>query len=521
MNNQGLYTYSPLEEESKKELVHSIVSRTRSSVKKTHVEGYTPREVKCTKMARRLYHSLTTQEVGELKAFICGNMMRNNPIMTADVNLAEGIFGKDVPTIKEKSTNRKGDMIRDERIDLPEELALADKNLELATDILFVDRALFLVAIDRHIKFCSAVPIKDRSAEKVLQALDIILGHYNQEGYLITMLHCDGEFISLIGEALENVENMEVNFAAPTDHVPDIERSNRTLEERFRVAFYRLPYRRMPTLMMVLMPVCVNLNLFPNLEGISRHYGPQVILKRETIDYAHYCKFQFGDYVQVGVDETLKNNNLPRSIDCIYLRPSPDMPNGHNLMDLYTGKLIRRPAKMITLCEITRDIVCQVETMARKQGVKSLKFKYRKDPDWLPICINEEVNEPSEKEEGDEGIPEDDSDDEEYVPELMAPGEGLEDSNDELSDDDDSNGGDDSGDKGLDDLDKEDVAGLLQPEPRGVNCRIDLPVAPQPEAPGGARGNGFRRGKSSGLRTRSAEKQPHHKRNLEIKSVYG
>ena len=74
--------------------------------------------------------------------------MKNNPVTTLDVNLAEGIFGRDVPTIKGKSTNKKGDVVKDERIELPEELALTDKNLELAIDILYVDHALFLVAID-------------------------------------------------------------------------------------------------------------------------------------------------------------------------------------------------------------------------------------------------------------------------------------------------------------------------------------------------------------------------------------
>merc|ERR1712197_122863 len=128
--------------------------------------------------------------------------MRNNPVTTHDVNLAEGIFGKNVPTIKGKSMNKKGDVIRNERIELPEELDLPDKNLELAIDILYVDRALFLVTIDRRIKWRAAVPIKDRSAEEILQALDIVLNHYNTEGYLITMLHCDGEFRNIIGEAL-------------------------------------------------------------------------------------------------------------------------------------------------------------------------------------------------------------------------------------------------------------------------------------------------------------------------------
>ena len=108
VNKEGLYTYNPLEDQMQKEVVNNIATRTRSANKKVHVEGYTPREVKCAKLARRLYHSLTAQEIGELKTFIRGNMMKNNPVTTQDVNLAEGIFGKDVPTIKGKSTNKKG-----------------------------------------------------------------------------------------------------------------------------------------------------------------------------------------------------------------------------------------------------------------------------------------------------------------------------------------------------------------------------------------------------------------------------
>ena len=46
-----------------------------------------------------------------MKSFIRGNMMKNNPVTTTDVNLAEGIFGKDVPTMKEKSINKEGDVV--------------------------------------------------------------------------------------------------------------------------------------------------------------------------------------------------------------------------------------------------------------------------------------------------------------------------------------------------------------------------------------------------------------------------
>ena len=41
---------------------------------------------------------------------------------------------------------------------------------------------------------------------------------------------------------------MDVNFSNPGEHVPDIERANRTLEEHFRVQFYRLPFEALPSL---------------------------------------------------------------------------------------------------------------------------------------------------------------------------------------------------------------------------------------------------------------------------------
>ena len=69
--------------------------------------------------------------------------MQNCPVTYKDVGLVEQIFGRDVPTLKGKSTKTKSVPIRNERIELPEELEMRDKEIELAVDLLYIDKIIF------------------------------------------------------------------------------------------------------------------------------------------------------------------------------------------------------------------------------------------------------------------------------------------------------------------------------------------------------------------------------------------
>ena len=107
------------------------------------------------------------------------------------------------------------------------------------------------------------------------KSLDVILREYNKAGYDLENIWCDSEFKSIMSDTIDN-SDVKFRFCAPGDHVPDIERSNRVIEERFRVAFYRLSFRVIPRVMteFLTMVVTKNLNIFPNDEGISKHYLP-------------------------------------------------------------------------------------------------------------------------------------------------------------------------------------------------------------------------------------------------------
>ena len=40
--------------------------------------------------------------------------------------------------------------------------------------------------------------------------------------------------------------DIQMNYANPDAHVPDVERNNRVIKERARIAYYLLPFKKIP-----------------------------------------------------------------------------------------------------------------------------------------------------------------------------------------------------------------------------------------------------------------------------------
>ena len=81
-----------------------------SKMKETHwtsVEGFTRRQIERAQQARKFYHDLNAENVENVKYFIRSNQAKNVEVTTEDMNLAEQIFGLDVPNTKGKWTNEK------------------------------------------------------------------------------------------------------------------------------------------------------------------------------------------------------------------------------------------------------------------------------------------------------------------------------------------------------------------------------------------------------------------------------
>jgi hypothetical protein len=221
---------SNLQQDEEKEGTSNLVTTVTENK-----SGYTQRQFERAKEARRLYHIVGTPTVENFKSLLQMNVIKNCPVTTEDVNVAEKIFGKDISSLKGKWTRRKPKSVRADLIEIPKELIKKHHNIELCMDTMYVNEWGMLTAIDRTIKFRSLVPMNTRQHEEYYRALDQILWHYNQAGFVIKEIHCDGEFHSVMERVNDDLD-VNMNFTKAQDHVPEAERNNQTIKERIRAA---------------------------------------------------------------------------------------------------------------------------------------------------------------------------------------------------------------------------------------------------------------------------------------------
>eukprot|EP00980_Cylindrotheca_fusiformis_P020829 scaffold7825_cov87-Cylindrotheca_fusiformis.AAC.3 len=242
---------------------------------------------------------------------------------------------------------------------------------------MFINQCAFLTTIDKSVRFRMTIPIENCSKDELFRGLDVALRYYNKADFRIKRIECDGEFRVMMDQVQDDLD-VEMNYANPGDHVPEAERNNRTVKERVRVGYYRIPYKKIPRVLIryLAMVSTRSINMFPPAKGgISAHYSPHMILSHRNVDYKKHCQIEFGSYVQASQDNDPTNTNRACAIDGIYLCPTNIIQGGHEIMDLSTGRVIVRP-KVVEV-PVTPTVIDRVEKMAEDQGYKSLKFMDR------------------------------------------------------------------------------------------------------------------------------------------------
>ena len=385
-----------------------------STVKENRM-GYTQREFDRAKRAREFYKRAGCPSPEAFKRLLRQYLVKNNPVTTADADIAEKVFGPDVGALKGKSTRKRPVPVLEDLVAIPRELIERHQDLTLCMDVMYVCGLPMFTCIDRSPKYRACVPLNNRSADELYRALDVVLRRYNQAGFEVKTIHCDNEFKPLMNKVYDDLK-VTMNYTSADEHVPEAERNNRTIAERYRATFHDLPYKMIPKLMIqyLCMVSTKQLTWYPVKGGISEYFSPHVILGGRPLDYNKDFKSSFGQYVLANHEDKPYNTPKARMIDAIYLRPSNNIQGGHDLMDLHTGQLITR--QVIKNMPVTDAIIRAVEGMAEKQGFKSLKFANRnKIPfppaDWL-AGVDYDYN------YDDDDDQDDDNEDSDYLPDL-------------------------------------------------------------------------------------------------------
>ena len=373
-DKSGLYAHQPSRSAATVHDTPATHTMTHLQTVDENMKFYTPREIKRAKQARELLSILGSPSVRDLKKALAMNAIANCPITTADVELAEAIFGPDLGTLKGKTTRKTPAPLVTDKISIPKELYERRDALELCIDIMFVNEMPFLSTISRAIYYRTAQSLPTRTHRDIYKALDEVIRIYEPAQFRISKLVCDGEFRPMFDPVKDELD-VTMEYTPAEAHVPQAERNNRTLKERIRATFHRLPYKALPKIIMKILvqESARKLNYFPNPNGISKYYSPRQIIHRETLDYKAHCQYALGSYVQAHTEPTPSNTQAPRTIDAIYLRP---VPHGHEVYDLSTQRMITRGS--VTVLPITPTVIKAVEAIADSEKQKGLRIKTRK-----------------------------------------------------------------------------------------------------------------------------------------------
>ena len=435
LTENGLYAYKPKESTSANCFVESVKDNQRD---------YTERELQRAKRARNLYHSLAVPSIGDFKTIIKMNAISGNPVTLEDVEMAERIYGPSIASLKGKVTRQRPKPVVSSVVPVPKALYQNNAKVVLCIDAFILNGLPFFTTISKKICYRTSSWIPSQTVKAYRSELIKIFRIYNTAGFLVTEIYCDNEFRPLV-ESLQDEFNISVNFAAPQEHVPEVERSIRVIKERVRGLFHYLPFTHLPkkVVKMMAMECTKKLNYFPAKHGISEFYSPRMIMHQRTLEYAKHCSIPFCTYVQAHTENMPTNTMKPRTLDALYMRHTDNHQGGHEVLDLRTNSLITRPK--VTPLPITQPVIDVVHGIAEREGCpKGLQLTTRNktvlyDSSWI-AGVDYAIQDPEdegEEEENNEDEPDQEADenmdeiDPEEVEEEANPNDVIEDIEDE------------------------------------------------------------------------------------------
>ena len=336
-----------------------------STVADNHA-AFTRRELEGADRARQLYRTIGRPSQRQFEAILDRGSILNCPITKADAQCTNIIYGPDLAYLKGKTTDHPtSPHVPTQALSpLPVEIVKYHSNITLCVDFFYVQRLPFIHAISRKVGYRQAVPVPDRTNETMMSFVNKSVSEYTSRGFSVIDTHADKEFECLRG----CLGNVSLEICGPDEHVPEVERSIRTMKETMQATAHGLPYRRLPKIMIVELVAMATrcLNGFPKEDGVSEHMSPySIVTGRSRVDY-NKIPLEFGSYVQL-LDRSV-NTIRSRTIGAIALNPTGNENGAYRFMSLKTGHIITKGPGSWTEVPITDIAIAHVEALAKQEG---------------------------------------------------------------------------------------------------------------------------------------------------------
>jgi Reverse transcriptase (RNA-dependent DNA polymerase) len=337
-----------------------------------------------------------------------------NCLVTAmDVQMAEDIYGPCLGNIKGKTTRESAEAVRLTMHPLPVDMPHKYKDVVLAVDVMKINQLPFLVTILRDIKFGTVQPLTNLQNKTIVSGLTQVVQVYKNRGLTVQHVLGDGQFDSMQAEIATMGVNL--NVAAPGEHVPEVERYIRTIKEQARAVINTLPFKHITMLMLIrLVSYCVLwLNLVhPDMVTLCG-MSPRTFVTGLALDYKHHCQLEFGAYAQVSCETD--NTMQTRSVGAICLGPTGNQQGGYFFMNLENGrKLTRYIWKALPM---PQQVIDQVHKLAKQDyAIDELHFastgmEAHMDHNDAETNMAEKTSVPAQSEEEDDDDNNEDNDD--------------------------------------------------------------------------------------------------------------
>jgi hypothetical protein len=303
---------------------------------------YTKEEVSRAKLAYEFIPNSGYPSLGEVVHLITdGNICNLPKLMPADVERAYKIYGTHPEYLR-------GQMVKKTIARMPVDHMLrhVDRNLKLYTDVMHLDKEMFLISAVDPVNLMLQSKIERESKQELGVGLQGQLAILRSRDFKPTIVYVDPQ--STFRTMTQDFTGVEIDVGGKGDFVAKVDAKIRRVKETYRKVKHGLPWSLPQVLVKDLVGYSVSRLNVRRTQALSQNVCPRVLFTGMPVPYKEFS-VAFGGYVEAY--EGTDNTSGARSAACTALCPVGNSTGSWILWKMDTRVRVHRTnfQKLVTL----------------------------------------------------------------------------------------------------------------------------------------------------------------------------